>query len=252
MGLHASLNNQGRAWLHSLSFEGSVRSAFLRALPMHPLFTLVPALYAIALRHQLFAPQPLITAGASCGSCGLALDTTGTHYIVCMGMASRTRSGSSISIPLSSGWCVLRFGRSFPTPASSARTRMRPPSIPPTTSPTLPCWTMIGRVATCSLMSPWLGRFPVATSSGRLLMPALLPLWPSTASLPPTAMWGPMGSSPKFRSSRPWAPRRLSFFMSAVSGGKTASTSRVSPVVCPDMILVLAAAPVPRPHSHGG
>eukprot|EP00899_Mesostigma_viride_P027467 jgi/Mesvir1/7905/Mv11836-RA.1 len=85
MGLHASLNDQGKAWLHSVSLEGSVGSAFLRALPMSPLFTLVPALYAIALRHQLFAPQPLITAGASCGSCGLALDTTGTHYIACMG-----------------------------------------------------------------------------------------------------------------------------------------------------------------------
>eukprot|EP00899_Mesostigma_viride_P022498 jgi/Mesvir1/3432/Mv11930-RA.1 len=39
------------------------------------------ALYA----GMLFAPQPLITAGAPCGSCGLALDTTGTHYIACMG-----------------------------------------------------------------------------------------------------------------------------------------------------------------------
>eukprot|EP00899_Mesostigma_viride_P012530 jgi/Mesvir1/21278/Mv25978-RA.1 len=114
-------------------------------------------------------------------------------------------------VPLSpyrspNGWCVPWFGCFFPTPPSSVRMRMGPPSIPPTTGPTLPCWTTMGRVATCSLISPWLGRFPVATSSGRLLMPALLPLWPSATSLPPTAMWGPNRSSPlSLRSAGPWA-----------------------------------------------
>eukprot|EP00974_Lingulodinium_polyedra_P066078 6393340-Lingulodinium_polyedra.AAC.1 len=107
---------------------------------------------------------------------------------------------------------------------------MGPPSTHPTTAPTLPCLTTTGRVATCSSMSPWLGRFPVATSSGRLWMPALLPLWLSATSLPPTAMWGPTGSSPlSLRSSGPWAPRQRSFSTSAASAVKTASTSRVRP-----------------------
>eukprot|EP00899_Mesostigma_viride_P025165 jgi/Mesvir1/5833/Mv00628-RA.1 len=37
------------------------------------------------LRHQLFAPQPLVPAGRPCGSCGQPLDPTGTHYLACMG-----------------------------------------------------------------------------------------------------------------------------------------------------------------------
>eukprot|EP00899_Mesostigma_viride_P019162 jgi/Mesvir1/27247/Mv07088-RA.1 len=78
----------------------------------------------------------------------------------------------------------------------------------------------------------------------------------SAPSLPPTAMWGPTGSSPlSLRSSGPWAPRQRSFSTSAASAVKTASTSRVRPAPWSARtyaVLVLAAAPVTRPHSHRG
>lgn len=84
IALFADLNAQGRAWLFSLSLR-SVGSAYLRALPMAPPFALAPSHYSVALRHQLFAPQPLVPAGRPCGSCGQPLDPTGTHYLACMG-----------------------------------------------------------------------------------------------------------------------------------------------------------------------
>eukprot|EP00899_Mesostigma_viride_P005334 jgi/Mesvir1/14801/Mv05439-RA.1 len=84
IALFADLNAQGRAWLFSLSLR-SVGPAYLRALPMAPPFALAPSHYSVALRHQLFAPQPLVPAGRPCGSCGQPLDPTGTHYLACMG-----------------------------------------------------------------------------------------------------------------------------------------------------------------------
>eukprot|EP00899_Mesostigma_viride_P015304 jgi/Mesvir1/23775/Mv25224-RA.1 len=135
---------------------------------------------------------------------------------------------------------------------------MGPPSTHPTTALTLPCLTATGRVATCSSMSPWLGRSPVATSSGRLWMPALLPLWLSATSVPPTAMWGPTGRVIPFvlEEFGAMGPKTAEFFHECCGQrredrlgleGQTAPA-----VVCPHVVLVLAAAPVTRPHLHRG
>eukprot|EP00899_Mesostigma_viride_P017464 jgi/Mesvir1/25719/Mv26002-RA.1 len=56
MGLHASLNDQGRAWLHSISLEGIVGSAFLRAISMNPR----PSVHAAWFRP--FTPSPSATS----------------------------------------------------------------------------------------------------------------------------------------------------------------------------------------------
>eukprot|EP00899_Mesostigma_viride_P023176 jgi/Mesvir1/4042/Mv25651-RA.1 len=204
---------------------------------MSPLFTLVPALYAIALRHELFAPQPLITAGASCGSCGLALDTTGTHY-----MMHRVHGWPAKPelVPLSpyrsppGGVCHGSVGLSPLHHQVRGRGWGRPLLTQPPPAPTLPCLTTTGRVATCSSMSPWLRRSPVATSSGRLWMPALLPL--SVAERDKFASYGNVGPHrvipfvlEEFGAMGPAHARQRSFSTSAASAVKTASTSRVRP-----------------------